>query len=129
MMIDGFVKEFMSSSQGSNVLSQLDQEGLSPDKAQEAVQATAEGAMQHGGSAGLDLSGLLSGSEGGFGGIAGALGGMTGGAKGPAASSGALSKLTGPVTEFVAQKGFPRGVAEKVVSVVLPKLLEMVRKH
>lgn len=125
-MLEGIVKQLMSSSQGSDILSQLKQEGLSPDKAQEAVQATAEGAEKHGGAAGFDLGGLMNGSQGNLGSVAGALGGMTGAGS---SGAGAVSKLTEPVTQFVKEKGFPEGVAQKVVSVVLPKLLELVQKH
>lgn len=87
--------------------------------------STAEGAMKHGGAAGLDLGGLLGG---GLGALTGAIGSITGGSK-TALDGGALPKLTGPVTQFVMQKGFPPGAAEKVVRAVLPKLLELVRKH
>ena len=82
--------------------------------------------MKHGGAAGMDLSGLLNVPEGNLGSITGALGGMMGQSS---AGGGAVSKLAGPVTEFVKNKGFPEGVAQKVVSVVLPKLLELVQKH
>ena len=125
-MIEGLIKQFMGSSQGSSVMSELSKEGLSPDKAQEAVQATAEGALKHGGAAGIDLSNLLGGSGGVMGSVAGALGGM---GKGASLTGGTVAKLTGPVTQFLEDKGFPHGVAQKVVNVVLPRLMEMAQKH
>ncbi len=124
-MIEGLIKQFMSSSQGSSAMSELSKEGLAPDKAQEAVQATAEGALKHGGAAGIDLSNLL-GGDSKLGAVAGALGGM---GKGASLTGGTVSKLTGPVTRFLEERGFPHGVAEKVVNVVLPRLMEMAQKH
>lgn len=136
-MIEGLVGQFLGSSQGANILSQLGAQGLTKEKAQEAVEATAEGAVKNASVAGLDLSSLIGGT-GGLGGIAGKVGGMLGGLLhgSPAATPGTpatgspLAALTGPVSEFVAKKtGLAPTMAQSVVNVVLPKILELVQKH
>ena len=45
-MIEGLVQQFLGSGEASQVLGQLQQQGLSPQQAQGAVSATAEGAAQ-----------------------------------------------------------------------------------
>jgi len=111
IMIDQLVGQFLNSGDAKGVLAQLQQQGLDGAKAQQAVSATAEGAMQQV-------------SQGGGGGLAGMLSAVTGGGGGQ--SSGMASQ----VTAFVAQKtGLSPAIAQTVVSAVLPKLLELLQKN
>lgn len=104
-MLENIVSQFMQSGAGKDVLSQLKQRGLDGAQAQSAVSATAEGAMQQV-------------SRGGVGGM---LGGLLGGA--PAAGG-----IAAQVTQFVSQKtGLSPAIAQSVVGVALPKLLELIQ--
>jgi hypothetical protein len=133
-MVSELVGQFLKSSDGSGLLQDLVSKGLSAQQATQAVTATAEGAVEHGGGAGLDLAGLaggLLGGAGGSGGLGGLLGGMLGGgagggAGGTSAAAGPLAALISPVSQFVAQKtGLAPAMAEMVVSAALPKLLAL----
>lgn len=111
IMIEHLVGQFLNSGEGQGVLAQLKQQGVDGPQAQQAVFATAEGAMQQV-------------SQGGGGGLSGMLSAVTGGGGGQ--SSGMATK----VTQFVAQKtGLSPAIAQTVVSAVLPKLLELVQKN
>ncbi len=117
-MFDAIVGQFLQSGTGADLLQQLKSKGLTPDKATEVVQATAEGATEQ--LSGGGIGGLL-GGLGGLGGLAAqALGGGSGGPD--------LASLVGPVASFVAQKtGIKPELAASVVSMVLPKLMELVK--
>lgn len=107
-MLETIVSQFMQSGAGKDVLSQLKQRGLDGAQAQSAVSATAEGAMQQV-------------SRGGVGGM---LGGLLGGAP----AGGAGGGLAAQVTQFVSQKtGLSPAIAQSVVGVALPKLLELIQ--
>jgi hypothetical protein len=109
VMREGIVQEFLSSPEGSELYRELnEEEGLAPDKVEAAVEATVEGTIWQAGETGLDSP------EGGP--LSDALREL------PSENGGAL---TAKVTEYVADHGFPRGVAEKVVQLALPKLLQM----
>jgi hypothetical protein len=111
IMIDQIVGQFLNSGEGKGVLDQLKQQGVDGPQAQQAVSATAEGAMQQV-------------SAGGGGGLAGMLSGLTGGGGGQSAG------MASQVTQFVAQKtGLSPAIAQTVVSAVLPKLLELFQKN
>lgn len=156
-MIDQLLQQFMGSGAASEAVSALTrQHGLSQPQAEGAVSATVEGAAQAvGGGAGFDLAslagGLLGGSGGGggggsggggFGALGGLLGGLAGGGSGGGGSGGgglgalgglfggggASSQMTETVAGFVAQKtGLSPAIANTVVSIVLPKILEYVK--
>lgn len=140
-MIEELVGEFLKSSDGKGVLAQLKQQGLEGPKALEAMNATAEGAMQQlggGGGGGLAAaaSSLLGGSgAGGLPGVAGSLGGSLGGASsgagiatGATGATGGLAAIAGPIAQFVAQKtGLQPALAHTVVSAALPKLLDVLK--
>jgi hypothetical protein len=95
-MLNELVGQYLQSADGSDLLKNLQAQGLSAQQATHAVSATAEGAIEHGtggaGLAGMDLAGLagsLLGGAGGGGGGLGALVGMLGGGGAPAAGSSA----------------------------------------
>lgn len=114
-MREGIVQEFLSSPEGSSLFRELNEkEGLAPDKVEAAVQATVEGTVWQAGETGMDISESNSGP------LSDALREL------PSENGGAL---TGKVTEYVEEHGFPRGVAEKVVQLALPKLLELAHRH
>ncbi|MFN7146642.1 MAG: hypothetical protein ACK4YP_22905 [Myxococcota bacterium] len=137
-MIESILAQFAGSGEASTLLSQLQQQGLSPQQAQCALSATAEGAAQEarsGGLAGLlggsggvagALGGLLGGGAkrdgdtgGGLGGaLGGALGGMLGGAKGGADV--ATAERPG-ATGATAPGGLPAGVIDSVTRHVATK--------
>lgn len=100
--MEALVGQFLGSADGASLLSQLGAQGLAPQQAQAAVQATAEGVVEHAPRAGLDLGALLGGGGlgalagalgGGGSGLGGMLGGLTGG--GAAAPGGGGSSLGG----------------------------------
>jgi hypothetical protein len=136
-VLEQLVGQFVQSGAGKDILAQLGQQGLEAPQAQAALTATAEGVMQHGAGAG-GLAGMLGGlmggdssAAGGLGGL-GALGGLVGmlGGSAPAGSGapagGGLAAMAAPVAQFVAQKtGLSPAIAQMVVSVALPKVIEM----
>jgi len=135
-MIEGLVQQFLGSGEASQVLGQLQQQGLTPQQAQGAVTATAEGTAQAAASGGLGdllggagglgaIGGLLGG--GGGGGLGGLLGGLAGGA--PAAGgSGLPPQLVDTIANVVSQKtGLPAATAKTAVNVVLPKIIDFVK--
>ncbi len=140
-MIEGLVQQFLGSGDASQVLGQLQQQGMSPAQAQGAVTATAEGAAQAAASGGLGdllgggtgMAGMLGGLMGG-GGAAGGLGGMLG-SLGGAAGSGAASggsglppQLVDTIAQVVSQKtGLSADMAKTAVNVVLPKVIDFVK--
>ena len=137
-MIEGLVQQFLGSGEASQVLGQLQQQGLSPQQAQGAVSATAEGAAQAatqgnlgdllggGGLAGA-LGGLMGGGGGGLGGL---LGGLAGGGA-PSATGGGSSlppQLVDSIAQIVSQKtGLQPAMAKTAVNVVLPKIVDFVK--
>jgi hypothetical protein len=136
-MIEGLVQQFLGSGEASQVLGQLQQQGLSPQQAQGAVSATAEGAAQAatqgslgdllGGGGGLAgaLGGLVGG--GGGGGLGGLLGGLAGGAPTPG-GSGLPPQLVDSIAQIVSQKtGLDPAMAKTAVNVVLPKVVDFVK--
>ncbi len=130
-MFDQLVGQFLQSGAGKDVLTQLGQKGIEGPAAQAALTATAEGAAQQAGGAG-GIAGLLGGLVGGSGGgAAGAVAGLLGGsgaAAAPGAGGGMLAAMTGPVAQFVAQKtGLAPAMAQTVVGIALPKLLELIQ--
>lgn len=122
-MLDQILASFAGSSDASALASKLLAEGLSPEKATEAVAATVEGAQGALGTAGpAALLGMLGGSGGG---ALGALGGLFGGG---APSPTPSNPLADQIAAFVAAKvGIDVSTAKRVVDVVLPKLLELVK--
>ncbi|MBX7196293.1 MAG: hypothetical protein K1X94_29845 [Sandaracinaceae bacterium] len=141
-MIEGLVQQFLGSGEASQVLGQLQQQGMSPQQAQHAVSATAEGTVQAaaqgnlgdllggGGLAGA-LGGLMGGGGGGggLGGLLGGLGGLAGGAPAGAAGGSALPpQLVDGIATFVSQKtGLQPAMAKTAVNVVLPKIVDFVK--
>lgn len=117
-MIEQLVGQFMQSGAGTDVISQLTSKGLDAGQAKGAIAATAEGVMeQMGGSAG-GLGAMLGGA--GLGGMSGDLAGGAG--------AGALGGLIQPVSNFVAAKtGLAPAMATMVVTVALPKVLELIQ--
>lgn len=110
-MLENIVSQFMQSGAGKDVLSQLKQQGLEGAQAQSAISATAEGAMQQVSS----------------GGIGGMVGGLLGGAA-PAQGAGAGAGIAAQVAQFVSQKtGLSPAIAQSVVGVALPKVLELIQ--
>lgn len=140
-MIEQLVGQFLGSQAGQSAVAELGAQGLSPQQANGAVTATAEGvAAQLGGGGGANPLGafgaLLGGGGGspfgallggGDGNLLGALGGLLDGGSTNAAPGGsnALAGLAGPIGKFVAEKtGLAPALAQTVVSVVLPKVVE-----
>jgi len=122
-MLNELVGQFLSSSDGTDLLKNLEAQGVSAPQATQAVTATAEGAMEHASAGGLDLASLAGGLVGGGGGL-GALGGMLGGLGGGAAAP--LAGLVAPISQFVAQKtGLAPAMAQTIVAAALPKLVAM----
>jgi hypothetical protein len=117
VMLEMLVGQFMKSANGAELLGHLQKQGLTQDQAQNAVGATAEGAMQQ-----------LGGSQGGgLGGIAGMLAGGLGGGQ-PNGQLPSLSAMTQPVAAFVSKKtGLQPAIAAMVVNAALPKLLELLK--
>lgn len=113
-MREGIVQEFLSSPEGSELYRELNEkEGLAPDKVEAALQATVEGTIWQTAETGLDVSRLEEDP------LSDALREL------PSENGGAL---TGRVTDYVTEHGFPRGVAEKVVQLALPKLLALAHR-
>ncbi len=108
--MDQLVGQFLQSGAGADILKQLQGQGLDANQAKSAVTATADGAMQQ----------LQQGSGGGLAGLAGnLLGGQAGGMN--------LASFAGPISQFVAAKtGLSPAIANTVVSLVLPKLSELI---
>jgi hypothetical protein len=106
----GIVQQFINSS--PDVFQELnEQEGLSPAKVEAALEATLEGAVQEGSDVvGGEPDDSLETALREF-------------------SSENGEAFTGRVTQYVAEHGFPEGVAEKVVNLALPKLLELAHRH
>ena len=149
-MIEGLVQQFLGSGEASQVLGQLQQQGMSPQQAQHAVSATAEGTVQAaaqgnlgdllggGGLAGA-LGGLMGGGGGGggLGGLLGGLGGLAGGApQGGGSPGGSVGgsvgalppQLVDGIATFVSQKtGLQPAMAKTAVNVVLPKIVDFVK--
>ncbi len=108
-MLDQLVGPFLQSGAGAELLKNLQSQGLTPDQATTAVNATAEGTMQQ--------------AAGGGGSLASLAGGLLGGASG----GGPINSMIAPVAQFVAQKtGLAPGIATMVVTAALPKLLSLI---
>lgn len=118
-MVEELVAQFMKSGAGADLLAQLGQKGIDAGKAQSAVAATAQGAVEQ---LGQQAGGL--GSLAGLGQLASGLLGGTGGAP----NGGALQSLVQPVSAFVASKtGLQPAMATMIVSAALPKLMELIQ--
>jgi hypothetical protein len=112
-MLDKLIGPFLQSAEGSELLKNIEGQGLTRDQASAAVNATAEGVSQQQG-----------GAQGGIGALAG--GALGGGALGGAGSGG--GGMVNKVAQFVAQKtGLDPAKAQSVVAMVLPKLLNLVK--
>lgn len=105
-MLETLIGQFFQSGAGRGVLDQLKHEGLDDAQARSALAATAEGAMKH---------------SAGAGGMASQVSGLATGAT-------SASGISSQVAQFVAQKaGIDPTIAQKVVSIALPKLLELLQ--
>lgn len=123
-MLDQIVSSFVGSSEAGALVKSLAAQGLSPEKATAAVTATAEGAKEAVGDAGV--GGLLALVSDDGDGPLGALGGLLGG--GSSTSGGMSGPMVDQIAGFVAGKvGIDAAMAKKVVGMVLPKLIELVR--
>jgi hypothetical protein len=116
-MIEQLLNQFAGSSEAGSAIQELVAKGLSPEKAKDAVVATAQGAKE----AAASSSGL-----GGLGALAGMFGGGGGG-------GGLMGALGGPMVDqivlFVSTKvGIDASTAKMVVDVVLPKVLSLVQQ-
>lgn len=96
-MLNELVGQFLKTSDGSGLLQDLVSKGLTEHQVTQAVTATAEGAVEHGGAAGLDLGSLAGGllGSGGLGGLAGMLGGSGGAAGAGGGLGGVLGSMLG----------------------------------
>jgi hypothetical protein len=123
-MLDDIIRHFLGSPAAEDATREItDREGLDPDQARTAVEATAKGgadAMR-----GLDPGALLTTlGGGGLGTLAGALG-LGGGGGG---SSGLPRDIERQVNAFVSERtGLSPAVASAVVAVVLPKVVAFAR--
>ncbi len=127
-MINELISSVLKSGPGVELLKEVQAKGLSPEQAHSALAATAEGAMQQGGEGGLAslAQGLLSGASSG--GLASLAGSMLGGGSAPAA--GGLTAMVPGIAQFVATKtGLDPAMAQTIVAMALPKVLEMVKNH
>lgn len=105
-MIDQIVGQFFQSGAGQDVLRQVQQHGLDEPQARSAVSAAVEGALQQ---TKQD-------------------GGMESQASGLSAGAQEASGLAARVAQLVAAKtGLAPELAQKVVSVALPKVLELIK--
>lgn len=125
-MINELLQNVLKSGAGAELLKQVQEKGLSADQATSALKATAEGVMEQGGAGGL--ASLASGMLGG-GGLASMAGGLLGG--GPAnAGPSSLTAMVPGIAQFVAQKtGLDPAMASTVVTMALPKVIELVKSH
>ncbi len=122
-MLEQVISSFMGSSDIGPLVQSLAARGLSPAKAQDAVAATAEGAKQAVGDAGV--GGLLALASDGDGPL-GMLGGLLGG--GAIASAGMAGPMVDQIATFVAGKvGIDGATAKMVVGMVLPKIIEVAK--
>jgi hypothetical protein len=105
-MIDQIVGQLFQSGTGQELLRQVQQQGLDEQQARSAVGATVEGALQHtkrDGGMESQTSALSSGAQD-------------------------ASNVASRVAQFVAAKtGLPPELAHNVVSVALPKVLELIK--
>ncbi len=127
-MINELISSVLQSGPGAALLKEVQAKGLTAEQAHSAVTATAEGALKQGGEGGLAslAQGLLSGA--GSGGLASLAGSLMGGASGPAASS--LTSMVPGIAQFVAGKtGLDPAMAQTIVSLALPKVLELIQNH
>ena len=123
-MLVQIVSSFVGSSEAGGLAKSLAGLGLSPDKATAAVTATAQGAQQAVGDAGI--GGLLALANNDDDGPLGALGGLLGGSS--STSSAMMGPMVDQIAAFVASKvGIDAAMAKKVVGMVLPKLIEVVK--
>ena len=121
-MLEQILSSFMGSSEAGGLVQSLAAQGLSADKAQAAVAATAEGAQQAVREAGV--GGLLALAADGDGPL-GMLGGLLGGAS---TSAGMAGPMVDQIAAFVAGKvGIDPAMAKKVVGMVLPKIIDMAK--
>jgi len=122
-MLQQIISSFVGSSEAGGLVQSLAAQGLSPEKAQAAVVATAEGAQQAVGDAGV--GGLLALASDGDGPL-GMLGGLLGGSAG--ASAGMSGPMVDQIASFVASKvGIDPAMAKKVVGMVLPKIIDLAK--
>lgn len=122
-MLDQIVGPFLQSGAGSELLKNLQGQGLTADQASSAVTATAEGAMAQTTATGGGLGGIASLAGGMLGGAGGGLAGLMGGG-----GASPINAMIAPVAGFVAQKtGLAPQVATMVVSAALPKLLSLLK--
>ena len=107
-MLETIIKQFFQSGTGSSVVDQLRQQGLDAAQTRSAIAATIEGAMKE----------------------SAAEGGMTNQTSGLSAGAESASGISPQVAQFVAQRaGIDPTIAQKVVSIALPKVLELVQSN
>lgn len=140
-MIEGLVQQFLGSGEAAQVLGQLQQQGLSPQQAQGAVTATANGVAQAasqgdlssllGSGAALGMLGSLLGGGQGGGGLGGLIGALAGGApagQSAAPAGGLPPQIVDSIAGFVTEKtGLAQPMAKTVVGIVLPQIIDFVK--
>lgn len=125
-MFDDLVRQFLGSDAATKTIQAVTtQQRLTPEQAQTAVRATAEGTGEALRSGNFDL-GSLAGAIGGGGGVLGGIAQSLG--LGQKQTGGLPSGLVQQVTDYVANKtGLSAGIAAAVVTMALPKVLEFAK--